>query len=115
MIWYDDYSHKGDEFMADALENAVVDLKGKIAEQVAALRAEESWREIQRLHAGLNALEEICKLQRTDLATVLGIGSDERPKIKQYEFAGLPPLEAAKQYLRKISPAQKAASLDEII
>jgi hypothetical protein len=101
--------------MVDALEIAVVDLKGKIAEQVAALRAEESWREIQRLHAGLNALEEICKLPRTDLATVLGIGSDDRPKIKQYEFAGLPPLEAAKQYLRKIAPNQKAASLDEIL
>jgi hypothetical protein len=113
-LCYDDLS-RGEMIMVDALEIAVVDLKGKIAEQVAALRAEESWREIQRLHAGLNALEEICKLPRTDLATVLGIGSDDRPKIKQYEFAGLPPLEAAKQYLRKIAPNQKAASLVEIL
>jgi hypothetical protein len=101
--------------MSDALETAVIDLKTKISEQVASLRAEESWREIQRLHAGLNALEDICKFPKTDLATLLGISSDERPTIKQYEFAGLPPLEAAKQYLRKVSPAQKAASLDEIL
>lgn len=101
--------------MADALESAVADLKGKIAEQVTALQAETSWREIQRLHAGLNALEEICKLPKTPLATVLGIGSEHKPAIKPYEFAGQPPLEAAKQYLRKIAPDQKAASLDEIL
>jgi hypothetical protein len=101
--------------MADALENAVVDLKGKIAEQVIALQAEASWREIQRLHTGLNALEDICKLPRTELAAVLGIGSIDRPTIKPYEFAGLPALDAAKQYLRKIAPNQKAASLDQIL
>ncbi len=101
--------------MPDALENAVLDLKGKITEQVAALQAEASWREIKRLHTALNALEEYRNLPKTDLATVLGFNSDDRPKIKPYEFAGQPPLEAAKQYLRKIAPIQKAASLDEII
>jgi hypothetical protein len=101
--------------MTDALENAVFEIRGKIAEQVAALQAEASWQEIKRLHAGLNALEEICKVPKTDLGTVLGLGIEGRPKIKQYEFAGLPPLEAAKQYLRKIAPEQKAASLDEIV
>jgi hypothetical protein len=101
--------------MADALTDAVVELKLKIAELVAAFQADENWREIQRLHAGLNALEEICKVPKTDLVALLGIGIEGRPKIKQYEFAGLPPLEAAKQYLRKIAPDQKAASLDEIL
>jgi hypothetical protein len=101
--------------MPDALENAVIDLRGKIAEQVATLQAEASWREIRRLHAAINALEDIREMPRTDLASILGIGAEDRPKISKYEFAGLPPLEAAKQYLRKIAPNQKAASLDEIV
>lgn len=101
--------------MADALEMAVLDLKGKISEQVGILKGEAHWREIQRLHAALNALEEYRNLPKTDLAAVLGISGNDQPTVKPYEFAGLPPLEAAKQYLRKIAPEQKAASLDQIV
>lgn len=100
--------------MVDALEIAVVDLKGKIAERVALLKDDDNWREIERLYLGLGVLEDLCKMTKTDLASLLGIAS-EGPRITQYEFAGLPPLEAAKKYLRKIAPKQKAASLDEIM
>ena len=100
--------------MADALENAIADLKNKIGDQVFEIKSLPNWREVQRLHAALNALEDYRNVPKTDLAALLGILED-RPKIKPYEFAGLPPLEAAKQYLRKIAPDQKAASLDEII
>ena len=101
--------------MTDALENAVVDLKGKIAERVTLLKNDENWREIERLYMGLGVLEDLCKMTKTDLAALLGIATGGGPKIAQYEFAGLPPLEAAKKYLRKIAPNQKAASLDEIM
>jgi hypothetical protein len=101
--------------MPDAVETVVLDVRGKIAEQVAALQGDATWREIKRLHAVLNALEEFLSAPKTDLVTVLGLGASDQPKIKPYEFAGIPPLEAAKQYLRKIAPQQKAASLDEII
>src|SRR6266581_158732 len=101
--------------MSGALENAVAELKGKIAERIALLKDDENWRELQRLHALLGPLEEYCQMPKTEFSTLLGIGSDDALKIAPYEFAGLPPLEAAKKYLRKIAPKQKAASLDEIV
>jgi hypothetical protein len=101
--------------MADVLENATLDLKSKISEQVDALREQEIWQEITRIHSALNALEEIRKVPKTDLGTLLGIMCDDQPKIGKHEFAGLPALEAAKRFLRKIAPRQTAASLDEII
>jgi hypothetical protein len=102
--------------MTDVLANAELDLKSKIAEHVAALQAQESWLEIRRIHAALNALEGIRKVPKTDLVTLLGIGSGEdRPKIGSYDFVADSPLDAAKKYLRMIAPKQKAASLDEIL
>lgn len=101
--------------MTDVLETATLTLKNKIAEQVGALREQEIWLEILRIHAALNSLEEIRKVPKTDLATLLDIVRDDKPKIAKHEFAGLPPLEAAKRFLRKIAPQQTAASLDEII
>jgi hypothetical protein len=101
--------------MTDVLENAEINLKAKIAEHVSALHGQESWQEILRVHAALNALEGIRKVPKTDLVTLLGIVRDDQPRIAKHEFAGLPPLEAAKRFLRKIGPQQTAASLDEIV
>jgi hypothetical protein len=101
--------------MGDALENAVAELMGKIAERVGALQQDENWRELQRLYSGLGVLEELCGLPKTDLGSILGIVGDAGPKIEKYQFVGIPPLDAAKRYLGMIAPKQKAASLDEII
>ena len=102
--------------MSDALENAVTDLKGKIAERVALLKDDENWRELQRLYSGLGVLEELCNLPKTDLASLLDITSANiGPRIDKYDFVTETPLDAAKKFLRMISPKQKAASLDEIM
>ena len=101
--------------MTDSLTNAVAELKGKIAGHVAALKDDENWREIQRLYQGLGVLEDLCKMPKTELTELLGIAADDSVKIGKYEFAGQPPLEAAKQFLRKIAPKQKAASLADIL
>lgn len=102
--------------MSDALENAVIDLKGKIAERIALLKDDENWRELQRLYSGLGVLEELCKLPKTDLGSLLEIsGSEASPKIDKFQFVADTPLDAAKKYLRMIAPKQKAASLDEIM
>jgi hypothetical protein len=100
----------------DSLENAVKELRDKIAEEINALRQNEHWREIQKLYAGLGVLEGLCNQQKTELSALLGINTgDEVLKIENWEFAGMPPLEAAKKYLKMIAPKKKAASLDEIL
>jgi len=102
--------------MSDALENAVADLKGKIAERVALLKDDENWRELQRLYSGLGVLEELCKLPKTDLSALLDIGGvDAGPRIGKYDFVADQPLDAAKKFLRMIAPKQKVASMDEIM
>ncbi len=102
--------------MSDALENAVAELKGKIAERIAVLKDDDNWRELQRLYSGLGVLEELCGWPKTDLSSLLEIGgSDSLPKVEKYQFVGLTPLDAAKRFLSMIAPKQKAASLDEII
>lgn len=101
--------------MSDALENAVADLKGKIAERVSLLKEDQNWRELMRLYSGLGVLEELCKLPKTDLASLLEIGGESGPRIGKYDFITDSPLEAAKKYLRMILPKQKAASLEEIV
>lgn len=100
--------------MTDSLQTAVTDLKSRIGIHILALRENQDWREIQRLYAGLGVLEDLCGLARTDLSSLLGIG-DAATAIGKLEFAGQPPLDAAKQYLQKIAPKQKAASLDDIL
>ncbi len=102
--------------MTDSLENAISDLKKRIAEHVAALRQDEHWREVQKLYTGLGVLEGLCGQPTTSLAVLLGIsGEDSVLKIENWEFAGQPPLEAAKKYLKMIAPKRKAAPLDEIV
>jgi hypothetical protein len=102
--------------MSDALENAIADLKGKIAERVALLKDDENWRELQRLYSGLGVLEELCKLPKTDLTALLDIGgADAGPRIGKYDFIADQPLDAAKKFLRMIAPKQKVASMDEIM
>ena len=84
--------------MSDALENAVIDLKGKIAERIALLKDDDNWRELQRLYSGLGVLEELCKLPKTDLGSLLEIGgSDASPKIDKFQFVADTPLDAAKK------------------
>lgn len=101
--------------MSDSLVKAVEDLKGKIGERVAALKADPNWQEVQRLYSGLGVLEELCDQPKTDLTTLLGI-STSKTQIGEFEFAGLPPLEAAKSYLRKIKLiGQNATSLENIV
>jgi hypothetical protein len=102
--------------MTDALETAVLELKGKISERIAMLKDDANWRELQRLYSGLGVLEELCGMPKTDLGSLLDIGgTGASPKIAKYEFVSDTPLDAAKKYLRLISPKQKAASLDEIL
>src|SRR5258708_18398630 len=102
--------------MDDSLMAAIGTVKVKITEQIAALQDDPTWHEIKKLYQGLGTLEELCGVPKTDLSALLGIAGDSTATISKYEFAGQPPLEAAKQYLRKIlAQGQKAASLVDIL
>ncbi len=102
--------------MDDSLMAAIGTVKVKITEQIAALQDDPTWHEIKKLYQGLGTLEELWGVPKTDLSALLGIAGDSTATISKYEFAGQPPLEAAKQYLRKIlAKGQKAASLDDIL
>jgi len=102
--------------MDDSLIAAIGTVKARISDRIATLQDDPTWQEIKKMYQGLGTLEEMCGMPKTDLGALLGITSnDGLAAIGKYEFAGQPPLEAAKRYLRKIAPKQTAASLDDII
>jgi len=102
--------------MTKSLESAVEELRAQIARHVEELQQNEHWREIRKLHAGLGVLEGLCGQPQTELSALLGLSNENAgPKISEWEFAGMQPLDAAKNYLRMIAPKKKAAKLDEIL
>jgi hypothetical protein len=99
----------------DSLIAAIGTVKARISDRIATLQDDPTWQEIKKMYQGLGTLEDMCGMPKTDLSALLGISSDGAAAVGKYEYAGQPPLEAAKRYLRKIAPKQTAASLDDII
>jgi hypothetical protein len=98
--------------MSSPFEAAAAEVRRQIQEHVDALKAHPSMREILRLHPGLNAIEQLMQQEPTSLGSLLGLG-DLTPgggsplsRVRFDDFVGLPPLEAAKKYLKKGTDAR---------
>jgi len=108
--------------MSDTLLAAADEIRTKIGEKVAVLKADPTLAEILRLQQGLNALEELTGGAKTTLAQLFGFdtsGVVETPvaqsSIRPDEFYGLDPLDAAKRYLKKRGQARPFKEIEEAI
>src|SRR5260370_42619581 len=102
--------------MDESCAPAIDAVKGKIAERIGAIQDDANWQEIKKLYQGLGMLEELSGTEKTDLSALLGIVTETTgAAVSKYEFVADSALDAAKKYLRKIAPKQKAASLQEVI
>lgn len=97
--------------MADAILDAVDEVKRRIQEHVTVIKAEPAWTEVVRLRQALNALEDVAQLPRTGLTDLFGLGAESggdsiAAVVKFDDFFGIKPLDAAKRYLRKRTDAR---------
>jgi hypothetical protein len=98
--------------MSSPFEAAAAEARRQIQEHVDALKEHPSMREILRLHPGLNAIEQLMQQEPTSLGSLLGLsdlapgGSSPLSRVRFDDFVGLPPLEAAKKYLKKATDAR---------
>jgi hypothetical protein len=81
---------------------------------------DEKMDELKKLISGLNTLEDLCGQPKTALASLFGFWDQGSPgagvKIDPAEFWSKDPLEAAKEYLRRLGRAGiKSATFPEII
>ena len=102
--------------MSEALMSAAEEVKKRALVLVQQIMHDGKMAELQKLVAGLNTLEELCGQPKTKVESLFGFTLAESPslQIQPDEFYGLDPLEAAKQYLKKIgrSGSKSAAFLD---
>jgi len=100
--------------MADSFAETIAKLKSEIEAHVAAIKSEPSWTQVEKLYRALGTIEELAEQPRTPLVELFGIsdGAGRDVRVKQGEFYGLEPLEAAKRFLKKKG---EAAPLDTII
>jgi hypothetical protein len=100
--------------MADTFNDTITKLRSEIEGHVAAIKGEPSWAQIEKLYRALGTIEELADQPRTSLVELFGIsdGAGRDVRVRQGEFYGLEPLEAAKRFLKKKG---EAASLDVIL
>ena len=105
--------------MSEELSGAIAALKRRALEHVAALKSQPDMVELLKLHSALNALEGICIFPPTSVSALFGLDTSagvqemSRPFVSPGEFLGMPPLTAAKLYLKKRD--KKPASFAEIL
>jgi hypothetical protein len=90
-------------------------LKGEIEENIAALKSNEAWSQVEKLFRALGTIEELAGVEKTTLADLFGFADagSSAIKVKRGEFIGMDPVAAAKLYLQK--KESEAATLDEIM
>lgn len=99
--------------MNDTIQGMATTLRTQLQEKVDAIKATPEMEEILRLHRALNGLEEAIPRERTTLAEVFGLGPEavgagtplsfrKTEALKQWEFTGMQPLQAAKHFLKKV-------------
>jgi hypothetical protein len=100
--------------MVDSLNETITKLKSEIEEHVATIKSDPAWTQIDKLYRALGTIEELADQPRTSLVELFGIegASGHVVRVKEGEFYGLEPLDAAKRFLKKKG---EAASLDAII
>jgi len=98
--------------MSSPFETAATEARRLIAEHVAAVKEYQPFKEVLRLHAGLNGIEDLMQQERTSLGDLFGLGEltagggSPLARVKFDDFVGLGALDAAKKYLRKCSDAR---------
>ena len=98
--------------MSSPFETAAAEARRLAAEHAATLKEHPAMKELLRVHAGLNAIEDLMQQERTSLGDLLGLGDlasgggSQLSRVKFDEFVATPALEAAKKYLRKGSDAR---------
>jgi hypothetical protein len=98
--------------MSSPFETAAAEARRLIAEHVETVKQYQPFREVIRLHAGLNAIEDLMQQDRTSLGDLFGLGdiastgSTPLTRVKFDDFVGLQTLDAAKKYLRKATDAR---------
>src|SRR5450631_1429187 len=99
--------------MADFTET-IAKLKAEIVDHVAAIKSEPAWTQIEKLYRALGTIEELAETPPTSLVELFGIqdGAGKNVRVKDGEFYGLEPLDAAKRFLKRKG---EAATLDEIV
>jgi hypothetical protein len=110
--------------MTDPIKEAAAEIRRRIEDKVAELRATPAMTEVMTLHPSLNALEDVLREPRTSLAEffgdffgsslpgTVGVSRPVSPAVKFDEFYGMSDLPAAKAYLKKRSDARP---FDEIV
>lgn len=99
--------------MNDTIQGMATTLLGQLQGKVDAIKATPEMEEILRLHRALNGLEDAIPRDRTTLAEVFGLGPEAagaNPAVsfrkvellKEWEFTGMQPLQAAKHFLKKV-------------
>ena len=104
--------------MTSPFEAAAAEARRQIAEHAAVLKEHQSMRELVRLHAGLNAIEDLMQQPRTMLGELLGLGdlgggASPLSRVRFDDFVGMKDLDAAKKYLEE--KATDARPIQEII
>ena len=100
--------------MSDGFTDTITKLKSEIESHVAAIKSDPAWTQIEKLYRALGTIEELAETPRTSLVELFGIedGAGKNVRIKQGEFYGLEPLDAAKRFLKRKG---EAASLEDIL
>jgi hypothetical protein len=103
--------------MSSPFESAAAEARKLIAEQTAILRSHPAMIELVRLHAGLNAIEDLMQQPRTALGELLNLGdlggASPLSRVRFDDFVGMKDLEAAKKYLEE--KATDARPFQEIV
>lgn len=101
--------------MSSPFETAAEEARRLIVEYVAQVKDYQPFKEVLRLHAGLNGIEDLMQQPRTSLGDVFGLGEltanaggNATPitRVRFDEFVGFGALDAAKRYLKKCSDAR---------
>ena len=103
--------------MSETLQKAKAELRTKIRDLVAEIKADPRMGQVLSHQAALNGIERVLGEAETSLSTLFSLPSGEavnsQPLLAEDEFVNQNQLEAAKAYLRKVGKPPR--TIEEII
>src|ERR1017187_10033792 len=92
--------------MASSLNETIEKLKAEIGGHVTIIKSNPSWAEVEKLYRALGTIEELAEAPHSTLVELFGIDDGAGTggkfvRVKDGEFYGLEPLEAAKRFLKR--------------
>ncbi len=106
--------------MAGTLNETIDKLKAEISGHVATIKSEPSWAEVEKLYRALGTIEELAEAPHTSLVELFGIddgagAGGKFVRVKDGEFYGLEPLDAAKRFLKRKGEAANLTAIIEAL